>query len=293
MPATLRELRERNRSVRATQKITRAMELIAASRVAKAEAAASATVPYTRGLNRAVRALAFHSDVSHPLTTESEVVKRSAILVITSDRGLAGPYSSNVIRLAERLTQTLRNEGREVVTYMAGRKGIAYYQFRNRPLEKTWSGFSDKPTYADSDQISDELIERFLADDEDGGVDEIQVVYTRCESMLIQEPRVRRIMPLHVERGEQEGLTPLYEFEPDAETVLDSLLRLYVRNRVHFYLMQSAASELASKQKAMKAATDNAQDLIESLTREANQARQAKITQEITEIVGGASALAG
>jgi len=298
MPASLRELRERNRSVKATQKITRAMELIAASRITKAQNAARATLPYTRELNRAVTAVASYSDVSHPLTTERDDPKRSAILVITSDRGLAGPYSSNVIRMAERLTQTLLKEGREVVTYMTGRKGIAYYQYRGRPLEKTWSGFSDRPTYADSDAISDELIARFLADPDEGGVDEIQVVYTRFESMLIQTPRVRRILPLQVvhgkkaDTGEKPELTPLYVFEPDAETVLDSLLPLYVRNRIHFYLMQAAASELASKQKAMKAATDNAQQLIEALTRQTNQARQAKITQEITEIVGGASALA-
>ncbi len=292
MPANLRELRERNRSVRTTQKITRAMELIAASRITKAQAAALSSVPYTRELNRAVAAVASYSDVSHPLTTEVTTPKRSAILVITSDRGLAGPYSSNVIKQAERLTQTLLDEGREVVTYMTGRKGIAYYQFRGRPIAKSWAGFSDKPTYADSDAVADELIDRFLSDRDEGGVDEIQVVYTRFESMLIQEPRVRRVLPLHVVRGEKTGeAMPLYEFEPDAETVLDTLLPLYVRNRIHFYFMQSAAAELASKQKAMKSATDNAQQLIEDLTREINQARQAQITQEITEIVGGASAL--
>ena len=294
MAASLRELRERNRSVRATQKITRAMELIAASRITRAQAAAKATLPYTREINRAVSAVAAHSDFRHPLTTERDNQGRSAILIITSDRGLAGPYSSNVIRMAERLTQTLLAEGREVVTYMTGRKGIAYYEYRNRPLEQTWSGFSDKPTYADSDTISDTLIERFLQPEDGGGVDEIQVVYTRFESMLVQEPRVRRVLPLHVvHENVDHELSPLYTFEPDAETVLDALLPLYVRNRIHFYLMQAAASELASKQKAMKAATDNAQSLIETLTRQANQARQAQITQEITEIVGGASALTG
>jgi len=294
MPASLRELRERNRAVRATQKITRAMELIAASRITKAQVAARATLPYTRELNRAVAAVASYSDVSHPLTTERDNRRRTAILVITSDRGLAGPYSSNVIRMAERLTKTLTEEGREVVTYMAGRKGITYYQYRGRPMEQTWSGFSDKPTYATSDAISDVLLERFLSEDEARGVDEIQVVYTRFESMLVQEPRVRRVLPLHVVHGDDpHEAMPLYVFEPSAETVLDALLPLYVRNRIHFYLMQAAASELASKQKAMKSATDNAQQLIENLTRQTNQARQAKITQEITEIVGGASALAG
>jgi F-type H+-transporting ATPase subunit gamma len=293
MAASLRELRARNRSVRATQKITRAMELIATSRISRAQAAARAAVPYTRELNRAVAAVASYSDVAHPLTTEHDNPRRSAVLIITSDRGLAGAYSSNVIRLAERLTATLTAEGRQIVTYLVGRKGIAYYQYRRRPIAKHWSGFSDKPTYADSDAIADELIERFLADDADGGVDEIQVVYTRFESMLVQVPRVRRVLPLHVVRGEERAheAMPLYEFEPDAETVLDALLPLYVRNRIHFYLMQSAASELASKQRAMKTATDNAQQLIEHLTRQINQARQAKITQEITEIVGSAAAL--
>ncbi|MDR0285896.1 MAG: F0F1 ATP synthase subunit gamma [Propionibacteriaceae bacterium] len=293
MAASLRELRERNRSVRATQKITRAMELIAASRITKAQAAAMATLPYTRELNRAVAAVASYSDISHPLTTESHEIRRSAILVITADRGLAGAYSTNVIKMAERLTQSLHTEGRDVVTYMTGRKGIAYFQYRNRPLAKTWAGFSDKPTYADSDAIANELIARFLLDYDAGGVDEIQVVYTRFTSMLVQEPRVRRILPLHVvQAAASHEAMPLYVFEPDAETVLDALLPLYVRNRIHFYLMQAAASELASKQKAMKSATDNAQQLIETLTRQTNQARQAKITQEITEIVGGASALA-
>jgi len=296
MPASLRELRERNRSVKATQKMTRAMELIAASRITKAQAAARAAAPYTRELNAAVSAVAANGNVSHPLTTERDP-KRSAILIITSDRGLAGPYSSNVLRLADRLTQTLHDEGREVVVYITGRKGVAYYQYRKRKWVKDWSGFSDKPTYANSDAVADELIARFLAEPEDGGVDEIQVVYTRFESMLVQEPRVRRVLPLKVvQPGEQPAqqqheVLPQYEFEPSAETVLDALLPLYVRNRIHFYLMQSAASELASKQKAMKAATDNAQDLIKTLTRQYNQARQAKITQEITEIVGGAAAL--
>lgn len=294
MPATLRELRERNRSVRATQKITRAMELIAASRITKAQAAALSAYPYTRELNRAVAAVAAYSDVQHPLTTETATPRRSAILLITSDRGLAGAYSSNVIKMAERLSQTLHDEGREILTYITGRKGMAHYQYRNRDIAGSWVGFSDKPDYAQSHAIADTLIEKFLTPYEQGGVDEIQVVYTRFESMLFQEPRVRRVLPLHVVKGDASKpneLMPLYIFEPNAETVLDNLLPLYVRNRIHFYLMQAAASELASKQKAMKSATDNAQSLIESLTRQANQARQAQITQEITEIVGGTAAL--
>jgi F-type H+-transporting ATPase subunit gamma len=293
MPASLRELRARNRSVRATQKITRAMELIAASRITKAQQAALASLPYTRELNRAVQAVMGHTDARHPLLTEAEHPRRSAVVILTSDRGLAGAYSSNVLRLADRLRQTLREEGRESVTFVCGRKGVAYHEYRRRPVAAHWEGFSDKPTYADADHVATALLEAFERPYEEGGVDEIQVVYTRFISMLSQETRVRRILPLEVVEvpGHEGHIEPLYEFEPSPEAVLDALLPLYIRNRIHFYLMQAAASELASKQKAMKAATDNAQELIENLTRMANQARQSQITQEITEIVGGAQAL--
>jgi F-type H+-transporting ATPase subunit gamma len=298
MPASLRELRERRRSVQTTKKITRAMELIAASRIVKAQRAAQESLPYTRELNRAVAAVASFSGYDHPLTRENEHPTRAAVLIVTSDRGLAGAYSTNAIKLGDRLISTLRDEGKEVKTFITGRKGIAYYQFRDRDVEQSWAGFSDKPTHHQSDEVADALINAFLTPIEEGGVDEIHVVYTRMESMLIQEPRVRRVLPLRVVRDAinpepvPEGLLPLYEFEPDPVTVLNALLPLYVRNRIHFYLMQGAASELASKQKAMKSATDNAEELIQKLTRDANRARQSQITQEITEIVGGASALA-
>lgn len=297
MPASLRELRQRRKSVATTKKITRAMELIAQSRIAKAQQAAQASLPYTRELNRAVAAVASYSGYDHPLTHEEERPRRAAVLLITSDRGMAGAYSSNAIKLTERLTQTLRDEGKEVITFICGRKGVSYYQFRSRKVERSWAGFSDKPTHRQSDEVADALIDIFLRPYEEGGVDELQVVYTRFESMLVQEPRVRRVLPVRVVRGSAtepsaDKPLPLFAFEPDAETVLDALLPLYIRNRIHFYLMQAAASELASKQKAMKSATDNAEQLIQQLTREANQARQAQITQEITEIVGGASALA-
>jgi len=298
MPASLRELRERRRSVQTTKKITRAMELIAASRIVKAQQAAQESLPYTRELNRAVAAVASYSGYDHPLTREEEHPTRAAVLIVTSDRGLAGAYSTNAIKLGDRLISTLRDEGKEVATFITGRKGIAYYQFRGREMTQTWQGFSDKPTHHQSDEVADALINAFLTPTTEGGVDEIHVVYTRMESMLIQEPRVRRVLPLRVVRDAvnpepaSEGLLPLYEFEPDPVTVLNALLPLYVRNRIHFYLMQGAASELASKQKAMKSATDNAEELIQKLTRDANRARQSQITQEITEIVGGASALA-
>ncbi|HSN11759.1 MAG TPA: F0F1 ATP synthase subunit gamma [Propionibacteriaceae bacterium] len=298
MPASLRELRERRRSVQTTKKITRAMELIAASRIVKAQQAAQESLPYTRELNRAVAAVASFSGYDHPLTREEEHPTRAAVLIVTADRGLAGAYSTNAIKLGDRLISTLREEGKEVQVYITGRKGIGYYQFRGREVAQSWHGFSDRPTHRHSDEVADALIKAFLTPTSEGGVDEIHAVYTRMESMLVQEPRVRRILPLRVVRDAvnpepvPEGPLPLYEFEPDPVTVLNALLPLYVRNRIHFYLMQAAASELASKQKAMKSATDNAEQLIQKLIRDANQARQSQITQEITEIVGGASALA-
>ena len=272
------------------------MELIAASRIIKAQQRAHAAAPYARELTRAVSAVATFSNVEHPLTVEPENPTRAAVLLITSDRGLAGAYSSSVIREGEQLTQLLRDNGREVVPYISGRKAIAFYGFRRREVAARWEGFSDAPTYAHAREIADALIEAFLQPTEEGGVDEIHVIFTRFVSMLTQRVDVIRMLPLEVVEGteppESDELLPLYDFEPDAETVLNELLPLYVASRIQYCLLQSAASELASRQKAMKSATDNAQQLIERLTREANQARQAEITQEISEIVGGASALA-
>ena len=296
MPASLRELRQRRKTVSTTKKITRAMELIAASRIIKAQQRAQAAAPYARELTRAVSAVATFSNVEHPLTTEKENPTRAAVLLITSDRGLAGAYSSSVIKEGEQLTRLLNDGGKEVMPYISGRKAAAFYTFRKRPIAARWDGFSDAPTYRNAREITDALIGAFLADTDEGGVDEIHVVYTRFVSMLTQRAEVIRLLPLEVVEGteppEGDELLPLYEFEPDAETVLDELLPLYVASRIQYCLLQSAASELASRQKAMKSATDNAQQLIERLTREANQARQAEITQEISEIVCGASALA-
>jgi F-type H+-transporting ATPase subunit gamma len=296
VPASLRELRQRRKTVSTTKKITRAMELIAASRIIKAQRRAQAAAPYARELTRAVSAVATFSNVEHPLTTEKENPQRAAMLLITSDRGLAGAYSSSVIKEGEQLTRLLNDSGREVIPYLTGRKAAAFYAFRKRPVAAQWDGFSDAPTYANAREITDALIGAFLADPDEGGVDEIHVVYTRFVSMLTQRAEVIRLLPLEVVEGteppESDELLPLYDFEPDAETVLNELLPLYVASRIQYCLLQAAASELASRQKAMKSATDNAQQLIERLTREANQARQAEITQEISEIVGGASALA-
>ena len=296
MAVSLREYRAKIRSVESTKKITRAMELIAASRIIKAQHRAQSAAPYARELTRAVSALATYSNVDHPMTTEPEDAKRAAILIVTSDRGLAGAYSSSVIKEAERLVQTLTEEGKEIRTYLCGRKGEAYYRFRNRPVVQAWTGFSDQPSYDAAAEVGDALIEAFMAEEGEGAVDEVHVVYTRFRSMLVQEPTAVRLLPLEVVEGDEkpasDEVLPLYEFEPSAEVVLDSLLPRYVQSRIFFAFLQAAASELAARQKAMKSATDNAEELIKKYTRIANQARQAGITQEISEIVGGVNALA-
>lgn len=307
MASNLRELRERRNSVATTQKITRAMELIASSRIVRAQRNVRSATPYSQELTRALSAVIAHTREDHPLTRATQDPKRSAVLLITSDRGLAGSYSSNVLKAGEGLLASL--EGQEVDVYLCGRKAVQYFDFRKRGYTKVWDGFSDSPSYGDARKISDELIGSFLEPTEEGGVDQIHIVYTHFESMLTQKVRVLRLLPMEIidaaddaSDGEQPADSPQtddtsdvfheYHFEPHPATVLDQLLPLYVANRVHFALLQAAASELASRQQAMKSATDNAEKLIDTLGRQANQARQAAITQEITEIVGGAAALA-
>lgn len=303
MAVSLREYRAKIRSTQSTKKITRAMELIAASRIIKAQQHAAAAAPYARELTRAVSALATYSNVDHVLTTENPNAKRAAILVVASDRGLAGAYASSVLKETEQLAERLRAEGKEVTYFLAGRKAESYFNFRQREYEKSWTGFSDKPTYDDARAIGDELISRGAqhetaeeASDPAQAVDELFVVYTRFKSMLVQEPTAIRLFPLEIVEGEEapedSEVLPLYEFEPSAAEVLEAVLPKYLYSRIYSCLLQAAASELAARQKAMKSATDNAQDLIEKYTRLANQARQAGITQEISEIVGGANALA-
>ncbi|RKN40919.1 F0F1 ATP synthase subunit gamma [Streptomyces hoynatensis] len=316
MGAQLREYKRRIRSVTATKKITRAMEMIAASRIIKAQRRVAATSPYADELTRAVAAVGQGSDVKHPLTTAAERPRRAAVLLITSDRGLAGGYSANAIKAGEALTAQLEAEGKEVDTYVVGRKGVAYYAFRERPVSESWTGFTDNPTYADAKTVAAPLIEAVQRETEEGGVDELHIIYTEFVSMMTQTPRRRRLLPASFgaeaeqaaespvgvppqdpaeatdttrRRGE---VLPLYEFEPSAEQVLDALLPRYVESRIYNALLQAAASKHAATRRAMKSATDNAEELIRSLTRAANTARQAEITQEISEIVGGASALA-
>jgi F-type H+-transporting ATPase subunit gamma len=295
VPAQLRVYRRRIRSVQSTKKITRAMELIAASRISRAQQRVKSSKPYADEITRVITAVASQTNVDHPLTTEHESPARAAVLVVTSDRGLAGAYSSNALRTAEALYETLRGEGKESAIYVVGRKGVSFYRFRNRKTEQEFTGFSEQPGYDSAKDVADALIDHFVRPQDEGGVDEIHIVYTEFRSMLSQRAVARRILPMVIEETEEapkDGPLPLYEFEPSAEAVLDALLPRYVESRVFAALLESAASESAARRRAMKAATDNAEDLIKSLTRAANSARQAEITQEISEIVGGANALA-
>ncbi|HEY3472514.1 MAG TPA: F0F1 ATP synthase subunit gamma [Amycolatopsis sp.] len=305
MAAQLRELRSRIKATKSIGKITKAMELIATARITKARAKVAASRPYADEITKVLSALAgAAANLDHPMLVERPNPKRAAVLVVTSDKGQCGGYNSNVLRATEELLALLREEGKEPQVYVTGNKGLNYYRFRNRPVEDSWTGFSDQPSYTDAVAAGEALVESFMlgADDEHGnadgvtGVDEIHVVYTEFVSMLTQRPVAKRVAPLEVEysEGEEEkpaGLLPSYEFEPSADKLLAALLPKYINTRLYAALLESAASELAARRTAMKAASDNANELVNTLTREANQARQAQITQEISEIVGGANAL--
>jgi F-type H+-transporting ATPase subunit gamma len=304
MAATLRELRGRIRSAGSIKKITKAQELIATSRIAKAQARVEAARPYADEITNMLTNLAGASALDHPLLVERENPKRAAVLVVSSDRGLCGAYNANVLRRAEELFSLLRDEGKQPVLYAVGRKALGYYSFRGRDIVESWTGFSERPTYENAREIADVLVTSFMsgADDEgddagaDGilGVDELHIVTTEFRSMLSQVAEARRIAPMVVEYVEEEETGPhtLFSFEPDAETLFGALLPRYVATRVYSALLEAAASESASRRRAMKSASDNADDLIKALTLEANRERQAQITQEISEIVGGANALA-
>lgn len=285
------------------KKITKAMELVATSRIAKAQARVQASLPYAQAITGVLTALASNARIDHPLLTPRERVRRAGVLLVTSDRGLAGGYSSNAIRMAESLIARLRADGKEPVLYVIGRKGVGFYRFRERPIEANWTGFSEQPSFEDARTVGETLIKAFTAgaDDVDGGagadgvlgVDELHIVYTEFHSLMTQNPVTKVIGPMQVEdRPRSEGLLPAYEFEPEAEALLDALLPRYINTRIYAALIESAASESAARRRAMKSATDNAEEMIEKYTREMNSARQAGITQEISEIVGGANALA-
>ncbi|WFF01156.1 F0F1 ATP synthase subunit gamma [Micromonospora sp. WMMD964] len=303
MAAQVRVLRQRIRSAKSMKKITKAMELVATSRIAKAQARVQASLPYAQAITGVLTALASNARIDHPLLTPRERVRRAGVLLVTSDRGLAGGYSSNAIRMAESLIARLKADGKEPVLYVIGRKGVGFYRFRNRPIEANWTGFSEQPSFEDARAVGETLIKAFTAgaDDVDGGagadgvlgVDELHIVYTEFHSLMTQNPVTKVIGPMQVEdRPRSEGLLPAYEFEPEAEALLDALLPRYINTRIYAALIESAASESAARRRAMKSATDNAEEMIEKYTREMNSARQAGITQEISEIVGGANALA-
>jgi F-type H+-transporting ATPase subunit gamma len=311
MASSVRVLRRRIRTTRSTKKITKAMELVATSRIAKAQQRVAASRPYAIAITDVLTALASNANIDHPLLQPRPVVRRAGVLVITSDRGLCGGYNATAIRTAEQLIARLREDNKQVMLYLVGRKGVTYYRFRNRPIEASWTGFSEQPTFADAREISHTLIGAFVAGaddlDEDAdegahpggadevlGVDELHIVHTQFRSLMTQTPVANFLAPMQVEEAEEaeHGPLPAYEFEPDPDVLLDALLPKYISTRIYAALIDAAASESASRRKAMKAATDNADEMIGNLTRQMNAARQAAITQEISEIVGGANALA-
>ena len=298
--------KQRIASTTTLAKVFRAMEMIAASRIGAARRAATKAGPYEKALTQAVAAVAVHTDLDHPLTLEREDTKRVAILVVASDRGMAGAYSATILRESEKLISDLTADGFEPLLYTFGRRAAAYFRFRGVTIEREWEGESDSPSPETARDIASVLLERFLDPDPTTGVGSLHLVYTRFKTVMSQVPEVRQMLPLTVvdtpesdeEREAERGYAddpasalPEYEFIPSPEAVLDTLLPLYVEARIHNVLLQSAASELASRQRAMHTATDNAEELITKYTRLANSARQAEITQEITEIVGGADAL--
>ena len=307
MGAQLRVYRRRVRTVQSTKKITKAMELIATSRIAKAQARMKAARPYVDELTRALAALARNKTLSHPMLTGVAEPRRAGILLVTSDRGLAGGYSANVIKAANGLAERLRADGKEPVRYVIGRKGLAYFRFRRIDTGGTWTGFSEQPTFLDSRAATEAVVGALSATSEgtvEGpagpvpGIDELYVVYTRFESMVTQTPTVSQVAPVRAAGDPAElvdeaaGQQAQYEFEPEAEQLIEALLPRYISARVFSALLEAAASESAARRRAMKSASDNAEELIRTYTRLANQARQAEITQEISEIVGGADALA-
>ncbi|HWR86004.1 MAG TPA: F0F1 ATP synthase subunit gamma [Rhodoglobus sp.] len=295
MGAQLRVYRQRIRAAQTTKKVTRAMELISASRIQKALQRVRASSPYSRAVTRAVSAVATFSNVDHILTTEPESIDRAAIVIFSSDRGLAGAFNANVLREAGELAARLQSQGKDVVYYLVGRKAAGYFAFRRRDAERIWTGDTDSPQFETAREIGQTLVEKFVQPTSEGGVDEIHVVFNRFVSMLTQEPEVVRLLPLEVVEGveapEANEVLPLYEFEPDVGDVLDALLPVYIESRIFNALLQSSASKHAATQKAMKAASDNADKLIRTYTTLANNARQSEITQQISEIVGGADAL--
>ncbi|MFC7402745.1 F0F1 ATP synthase subunit gamma [Citricoccus sp. GCM10030269] len=294
MGAQIRVYRQKIASTQSMQKIFKAMELIATSRIGKARDRVSASLPYANAITRAVSAVSSQQDIEHVLTSEVENPKRAAVLVLSSDRGMAGAYSANILRHAEELLETLHAEGKETDIYLVGRKAQGYFDFRDREYKKVWTDNTDKPDFLRAREIGEHLVESFLEDTDQGGVDEIHLVFTEFRTLIVQVPTVVRLLPLEVveeEVTDESELFPLYEYEPAPEDVLDALLPKYIESRIFSAMLQAAASELASRQRAMKAAGDNAKELVREYTLMMNNARQAEITQELTELIAGADAL--
>jgi F-type H+-transporting ATPase subunit gamma len=302
MAGQVQFLRRKIRTVRSTKKITKAQELVATSRIAKAQERVAASRPYAEAITDVLTALASNANIDNPLLVPRKQVRRAGVLLITSDRGLCGAYNANAIRTCEQLISRLRGEGKQVALYVVGRRGVTYYRFRKRDIAGNWTGFSEQPRFENARDIGETLIEAFLAGADDGddhagadgllGFDELHMVHTQFRSLMTQTPEARVVAPLEVETEEASGPLPAYEFEPEADELLDALLPKYINTRIFAALLDSAASESAARRRAMKSASDNADDLLKRYTREMNSARQAAITQEISEIVGGANALA-
>ncbi len=289
-----RELRRRITSIQSTKKITRAMELIAATRVVKAMQRADASRPYSRRITNVIENLASGgAEVDHPLLREADEVKKVGYIVITADRGLAGGYNSHVIKAAEREIMAHQAEGKGYSLFCIGKKSNGYFRFRKYKIDHSFVGFSDSPTYEDARLIAEEVADAFIS----GEVDEIKMIYTEFVSMGNQQVIVCGFLPLEstetiaAEGGGSAEAAAAFEFEPSPEAVLEALLPRYVEARLFGALLDAAASEHANRQRAMKSATDNAEELITKLSREMNAARQASITTEIMEIVSGAEAL--
>jgi F-type H+-transporting ATPase subunit gamma len=285
----LRQLRRRIKSVESTQQITRAMEMIAASRIQKAIRRLEASLPYAQQIHDIIKGLAATAEVvTHPLLAPHETVESIGLCVNTSDRGLAGAYNANIFRRVEDLVSKHQRDGKEVRLYMVGKKGQSYFRFQGWEFAETWGGFTEEPAIEDALDIAETLMDDYR----EQRIDEVHLVYTDFQSQMVQKVANLRILPVDAEEfAGGDEIPPDFIFEPDPESILDRLIPRFVEAMVFSSLLESSASEHAMRQRAMKAATDNAEELQEDLERELNQARQAQITQEISEIVGGAEAL--
>lgn len=296
-------LKSRIHSTESLEKIFNAQEMIASSHIAKARDVALNAKPYTDAIFDAVQALVAHTHITHPIAVKDENNPRVAVLALTSDRGMAGPYTSSIIRETESLLARLKDAGKKPELFVYGRRGSTYYKYRNRDVAATWEGDTDQPGVEIAETISNALMDAYMKPADQGGVSELYIVYTEFINMVVQKVRVLRMLPVEIvgqgnvsvpdpdEPVDTANMSPLYAFEPSLDEVLDAILPKYIQSRIHECLLTAAASETASRQNAMHTATDNARNLIDDLTRKLNASRQASITQELTEIIGSADAL--